>query len=125
MSNWQERAVSVKNQTKELLERILEIRRQLAETGGALPKPDALFETALAHLSQTEFNIAVCGEVSQGKSSFINALVGRSVLPTNEHPTTSQLFRISSASVEKYRFIFTDGTEKEFSDPEDMLPASH
>lgn len=121
MSNWQEKAVSVKNQTKELLERILEIRRQLAVTGGALPQPDTLFDSALKSLSQTEFNIAVCGEVSQGKSSFINALVGRSVLPTNEHPTTSQLFRISSASVEKYRFIFTDGTEKEFSDPEDML----
>ena len=121
MTNWQEKAESIKIKTKELLERLLDIRRQAATTGGELPQPDTLFNSALAGLSRTEFNIAVCGEVSQGKSSFINALLGRGILPTNEHPTTSQLFRISTAPVEKYRFVFSDGTEREFSSSEDML----
>ena len=121
MTNWQGKAESIKNQTRELLERLLDIRRQAATTGGELPQPDMLFNSALEGLSRTEFNIAVCGDVSQGKSSFINALIGRELLPTNEHPTTSQLFRISNGETESYRFVFADGTEKEFSSPDDLL----
>ena len=65
-------------------------------------------------------NIAVCGAASQGKSTFINALMGRELLPSNEHPTTSQLFKINNAEKESFFFVFTDGTKKAFSSPEEM-----
>ena len=112
---WYEQADELKNRAIALMDNISALDSDI------VPVPDALFVSARNNLEKKDFNIAVCGDVSQGKSSFINALIGRSVLPTNEHPTTSQLFRISSAPVEKYRFVFVDGTEREFTSPDDML----
>lgn len=84
-----------------------------------LPYEDSL-ESTYKQLQESEFNIAVCGAASQGKSTFINALMGRELLPSNEHPTTSQLFKINNAIKESFFFVFTDGTRKEFSSPEEM-----
>ena len=84
-----------------------------------LPYEDSL-ESTYKQLQESEFNIAVCGAASQGKSTFINALMGRELLPSNEHPTTSQLFKINNAEKESFFFVFTDGTKKAFSSPEEM-----
>ena len=57
----------------------------------------------------------VCGEVKKGKSSFINALIGDSLLPTNTEVATSQIFRILSSSTQCFSLVFTNGERQEIS----------
>ncbi|HKP51297.1 MAG TPA: dynamin family protein [Chloroflexia bacterium] len=81
----------------------------------ALPAlPDAL-ETSWRKLKENEYTILVAGEAKRGKSSFINALIGRPILPTDVDISTSQVFRIRSASYEAYRVRFQDGSTREIA----------
>ena len=78
----------------------------------AVPPPEELKSTCKL-LSLTEHNIIVCGEARQGKSQFVNALLGQSVLPVDVVVTTSQVFRVGSAEKESYFLVFEDGLRKE------------
>jgi GTPase SAR1 family protein len=51
-------------------------------------------DDALAHLHDDTFSIAVVGEFKRGKSTLINALLGRNVLPADILPTTATLNRV-------------------------------
>lgn len=42
--------------------------------------------------------ICVLGTYSVGKSTFVNALIGREILPSAEKPTTAKVYKISEAS---------------------------
>ena len=48
----------------------------------------------LTSVTKDRFTVAVVGEFSKGKSTFINRLVGKDVLPTGNTPTTAMLTRI-------------------------------
>ena len=65
-----------------------------------IPKPDMSVKSAGAVIQQEQYDVVVCGEVKKGKSSFINALMGDEVLPTNTQVATSQVFRIINDEVE-------------------------
>jgi GTPase SAR1 family protein len=64
---------------------------------------------ALDRLRSPEYDVVVCGEVKRGKSSFVNALIGRELLPTGVREATSQVFRIASSLTEAYAIVFDDG----------------
>ena len=83
-----------------------------------LPSPDSSFATAGRLLAQEQYDIVVCGEVKKGKSSFINALMGEKVLPTNTQVATSQVCRIINSDTEEYNLVFTDGTRLSISKAE-------
>lgn len=88
------------------------------------PKPDVSFEAAVNKLQKKEFSVAVCGEVKKGKSTFINALVGKKILPEGVKETTSQVFRVSKAVVESFYLVFTNGSMAEISAEELFLYGS-
>ncbi len=115
---WCEKADAMKNCAAKLMDEIAALHRNGDVN---LPPPDALFVSAKGNLSKRDFNIAVCGETSQGKSAFINALIGKRLLPSNDHPTTSQLFRVSNAEKEVFQFVFTDGSVKAFTSADELL----
>jgi small GTP-binding protein len=50
-----------------------------------------------SNLTQGRFEIVVVGEFSTGKSTFINALIGRKVLPSKAQPTTATINYIRHA----------------------------
>lgn len=83
-----------------------------------LPSPDSSFATAGRLLAQELYDIVVCGEIKKGKSSFINALIGEEVLPTNTQVATSQVCRIINSDIEEYNLVFTDGTRLSISKTE-------
>ncbi len=56
-----------------------------------------------------DFNIVVCGEVKHGKSSLLNAIIGKELLPVNVREATCQVFRISDSPKESFELVFTDG----------------
>ncbi len=55
-----------------------------------------------------KFTVAVVGEFSRGKSTFINKLLGRDVLPVANMPTTAMLTRIRHCDDEGITIIDTD-----------------
>lgn len=73
--------------TDRRLEAQLDYLEQLAR---ASKRDDLAGEVRLvrAYLGRERFTVAVVGEFSRGKSSLINALVGRDVIPTGATPTT-------------------------------------
>lgn len=80
-----------------------------------LPQISETFSTAAGLLDKPDYDIVVCGEVKKGKSTFINALIGKELLPTGVKETTSQVFRISNNQSESFSLIFTDGTSEPIS----------
>jgi GTPase SAR1 family protein len=61
-------------------------------------------------IAANRYNVLVVGEASRGKSSFVNALIGRKLLPTDVDVSTKQVFRVSYAHQEAYRLRFEDDT---------------
>ena len=110
----------------ELIERIqgefadlLGLMIKQAQTGELSEHPTSL-EAYQDKLRSQNYQVLVVGEAKRGKSSFINALIGRSILPTDVSVTTCQVFRICDASTDAYRVRFADGSAKEIT--ADELP---
>ena len=77
----------------------------------------------LTHYRKESFHLVVCGDVDTGKSSLINALIGRSVLPV---APTSAIFRIAHGRIPKYTVFFVTAdsdtqSEKSVEISEDQL----
>ena len=108
---------------QELEQQIQSIRAILRDTysriistqNSYIPTPDMSVKTAGAIIQQEQYDVVVCGEVKKGKSSFINALMGDEVLPTNTQVATSQVFRIINSDTEEYTLVFTDGQRQRIS----------
>lgn len=79
--------------TDRRLEAQLDYLEQLARAS----KRDDLAEQVRlvrTYLGRERFTVAVVGEFSRGKSSLINALVGRDAIPTGATPTTKVPIRV-------------------------------
>jgi small GTP-binding protein len=79
----------------------------LAET------PRRHLAAARTRLAEDRFNLVVLGEFKRGKSTLINALLGRTVLPTGVVPLTSVVTTISAGDRDRLRVYFKDGTVRE------------
>jgi GTPase SAR1 family protein len=101
---------TVRQKTTVLLDR-------LAEQGKAarLPEPPAALARSRQKLAEDTYSVLVVGEAKRGKSTFVNALIGRDILPTAVDIATSQVFRIHQAEHEAYRLCFEDGSHQEIS----------
>ena len=62
-------------------------------------------------ISKHRFEVAVIGEFSTGKSTFINALLGEDILPATYRPTTNQLMRIQHD--DSHKQIYIEGASPE------------
>ena len=70
-------------------------------------------EYALNNIENDIFDVVVCGEVKKGKSSFINAIMGDSILPVDTKVATSQAFRIVNSEEQAFYLVFTDGSKQQ------------
>ena len=68
---------------------------------------------ARVRVAEDRFNLVVLGEFKRGKSTLVNALLDRDVLPTGVIPLTSVVTVIRSAPVERLIVRFPDGREEE------------
>ena len=59
----------------------------------------------IAECSRSEYNIAVIGEFSRGKTSFLNDLLGLDCLPVGDLPTTAVLTKIHNGPTASVSFI--------------------
>ncbi|MGH3090097.1 MAG: dynamin family protein, partial [Rubrobacteraceae bacterium] len=66
-------------------------------------------------LKENSYKVLVVGEAKRGKSTFVNALIGRDILPTDVDVATSQVFSIRPSERESYRLRFEDGSAREIA----------
>lgn len=108
----------------EKLETATELGRKLAvlmrelPKQGAVTRPDSVYMESLKQLERGVSNIAFCGKVNSGKSTLINSIIGRKVLPTGNLPVTSRIVEIencASRQEEQVTLILHDGRPKVYS----------
>ena len=68
---------------------------------------------ARARVREDRFNLVVLGEFKRGKSTLINALLERDVLPTGVVPLTSVVTTISAGERDRLVIRFSDGRDDE------------
>jgi predicted GTPase len=67
------------------------------------------FQVLRESLDDANLRIVIFGEFSRGKSTLINALLGRAVLPAKLIPTTGHITRIVFGTPEEIRVRYVDG----------------
>ena len=75
-----------------------------------LPEPPDVLGQYREKLVENKYKVLVMGEAKRGKSTFINALVGRGILPTDVDIATAQVFQVTRSETEAYRLRFEDGS---------------
>ncbi len=61
------------------------------------------------NLSQGVFRLMVLGDMKRGKSTFLNALIGENILPSDVNPCTALLTILKYGSEKKVTIYFNDG----------------
>ena len=69
-------------------------------------------------LNDERFNLVVVGEFSRGKSTFVNALLGRRMLPVSKSPTTAVISKIVYGETSEYIVHYKSGESKAISEDE-------
>ncbi|MCR5679149.1 MAG: dynamin family protein [Prevotella sp.] len=108
---------------KELEPKVAQIQKSLKDIFASmkevdtslLPECDEEVNAVGEMLDEELYDVVVCGEVKKGKSSFINALIGDDILPTNTEVATSQVFRIINSEEQHFSLVFTDSTRLEIT----------
>jgi GTP-binding protein EngB required for normal cell division len=87
---------------------------------------------ALAEMEQMRFNVSFIGQFKRGKSSLINAIVGRELLPVDIAPITSAITVLQHGDTEQCRVLYQDGRAENvpldqisFYVSEDSNPGNH
>jgi len=80
-----------------------------------LPPPPATLQNYRRKLADNTYTVLVVGEAKRGKSTFVNALIGRNILPTDVDIATSQVFHVRQTEREAYRIRFEDESLQEIS----------
>jgi GTPase SAR1 family protein len=113
-------------QIEEVRRQTVAVLEELISKAGAfeLADPPPVLRQYRDKLRENAFKVLVAGEAKRGKSTFVNALIGRDVLPTDVEVATSQVFRVRPSEKEAYRLRFEDGSAREITHQEISLYGS-
>ncbi len=96
------------NETLDIFEQKLEEN----ETKAAFRKRRAAFEEYRQSLNKNDVNLCLVGTYSAGKSTFINALIGKRILPESINSETAKMFKIMNGTVPKVTFFLRIGRQE-------------
>lgn len=105
-------------QTSGMLIDVLQKMINSQKVGGNLPQLPVELPLLFENLKKPGFTIVVSGEVNRGKSTLINAIIGRDILPTFDKETTSQVFKIKNSENESFRVVYENGDVKTINQSE-------
>ncbi|PPS42265.1 dynamin family protein [Chroococcidiopsis sp. TS-821] len=94
---------------------LLSYLQKLKEFSQKLNLDSESIDNIFQRLEVDSFSLAVVGEFNRGKSTFINALVGHDILPSDILATTATLSRITHRSTPGAKILFKDGREQEIA----------
>jgi septin family protein len=103
-----DRAEVIRQKTLTILSSLMERARAFG-----LPDPAPSLAQNRQKLVNNTYQVLVVGEAKRGKSTFVNALIGRDILPTDVDIATSEVFRICPAERAAYRLRYEDDSQKE------------
>jgi GTP-binding protein EngB required for normal cell division len=83
-----------------------------------LADPPPALEWHRRKLRENAYKVLVVGEAKRGKSTFVNALIGRDLLPTDVDVATSQVYNVRPSAREAYRVRYEDGSAWEITSDE-------
>jgi predicted GTPase len=86
---------------------------QLASSFGARSLASRLDSDLVQKLEAERFHLVVVGEFNHGKTTFVNALLGRPVLPVGVTPTTAVIHHLVWAQQPRARLVLENGEEQE------------
>lgn len=75
-------------------------------------------DLAIKDILDEHFSVVVIGDFSRGKSTFINSLLEKNVLPSSKQPTTAVLNKIVYSKKPYYIIRYKNGTSKTISEDE-------
>lgn len=75
----------------------------------------------LQNLKNEQLSVLVVGEFNHGKSSFINALIGKQILPTGITPTTASITHIGYSDVWFGRIMYQNGLIQQLDSIQDLV----
>ena len=98
-----------------LKQRILKLLEDIKSDGEKfeLPETSKEYEDTVKELYVNVFSAAVLGEAKRGKSSLINALLGKKILPVEEEIATSKAFYIANSDTESCYVRYMDDSSEE------------
>lgn len=90
--------------------KLLAILQQLSDMAAALQLnvQEQQAKKAMEMLMQEQFHMAVVGEFSRGKSTFVNALIGKNILPSSMLPTTAIISKIIYGKRPEFTLYYKD-----------------
>ena len=86
--------------------------QELSEVAGSLAAKsvkERVDKTLVQKLEEDRFHLVVVGEFNHGKSSFVNALLGESVLPVGVTPTTAAIHHLKYAEKPESTVVYQSG----------------
>ncbi|HEX2687681.1 MAG TPA: dynamin family protein [Kofleriaceae bacterium] len=92
---------------------------ELADSVGMVTLARDIRTTRIPKLESERFHLVVLGEFNHGKSTFVNALLGRDILPTGITPTTASINHVVWAQTLTARVVLTSG-ESKYQDPHQL-----
>lgn len=104
------------NELSAIVRKFIELRD--SKNADNLPVLPSSLSAIVDRISKEEFTLVVSGEVNRGKSTFINAIIGKDILPTYDKETTSQVFKIRNSSIESFCVVYDNGDRQIISKEE-------
>ncbi len=117
-----DRVVKARHQIAEHLDQLATTLRQAeteAESGSGklgLEQDVEDITHASQNLKQGVFRLMVLGDMKRGKSTFLNALIGENLLPSDVNPCTALLTILRYGPEKQAKVYFNDGKEPEIID---------
>lgn len=81
----------------------------IAGSVGAKSLKERLDKDLVKKMEEDRFHLVVVGEFNHGKSSFVNALLGETVLPVGVTPTTAAIHHLKYADAPESTVVYTSG----------------
>ena len=106
-----QRHQTIKNEVLGHLRRLSD----LAEAVGLRTLARDIQQSRIPKLEEERFHLVVLGEFNHGKSTFVNALLGASVLPTGITPTTAAINHVVHSPAPRARVVKKQGGSAELS----------
>jgi small GTP-binding protein len=104
LEGFRERKLEVETALKELSE--------VAGSVGAKSIKDRVDRDLVRKLGEDRFHLVVVGEFNHGKSTFVNALVGKAVLPVGVTPTTAAIHHLKYSEKPEATIVRSSGARE-------------
>src|SRR5215207_5156857 len=84
----------------------------VAGSVGAKSLKERVERELVKKLDEDRFHLVVVGEFNHGKSTFVNALLGETVLPTGVTPTTAAIHHLKYSEKPEATIVRTNGNRE-------------